>query len=74
MMELELNNSLFEWFLADWAGHGNDPADIFPSMRGVNLNRLANEFVLALRDAGAPVEMIDKFRREAQLHAGTILA
>ena len=65
-MELELSNRLFEWLLADWAGHGANPVTLFPSLRGVNSAHLAEEFISAMQNAGLSLELIDRFRREKQ--------
>jgi len=42
-MELNLSSILFEWLLADWAGYHDEPAEIFPSLKDVNVSELSNE-------------------------------
>ena len=73
-MELELTNTLFEWLLAEWAGYGNNPAELFSSLRGVNRDHLADEFVTALRNAGATDELVNKFRRKTEPPSTRVLA
>ena len=50
-MEITLSNQIFEWLLADWAGYGDNPHEVFPSLRHVDHERLADELDLAIRTA-----------------------
>ena len=51
-MDSELSNNVFEWLLADWSGHGDNPEALFPSLQDVNCNELASELAEAMRNAG----------------------
>jgi len=60
---LELSGRFFEWLLADWAGYGNNPAELFASLRGVKSIDLTEEFATAMQKAGASEELVEKFHR-----------
>ena len=59
-MKSKISDRVFEWLLADWAGYGDNPAELFPSLRGVNYGSLADELASAMEDAGVSRESIDK--------------
>ena len=47
----ELNGAVFEWLLADWAGYGDDPAAVFPSLDCFKSQELLAELGLAIQNA-----------------------
>ena len=47
----ELSPTVFEWLLADWAGLGDDPAALFPSLDRYESQDLLAELDLAIQDA-----------------------
>ena len=50
-MEVELTNRIFEWLLAGWTGHRDDPGEVFPSLRDEDISELAMELDLAISRA-----------------------
>jgi len=42
-MNAELTGELFEWLLADWAGYGNEPEQVFPNLLNADVETLNNE-------------------------------
>jgi hypothetical protein len=52
-VESSLRNTVFEWLLADWAGYGENPAELFPSLQNVSYDELTDELVGAIESAHA---------------------
>ena len=50
-MELELTSEVFEWLLADWAGYGDDPGEVFPDLRNVDHTALKLELFQTIQKA-----------------------
>ena len=50
-MEVTLSNQIFEWLLAEWAGFGDNPHELFPSLLHVDHERMAVELDQAVRRA-----------------------
>ena len=50
-MEAELSGMVFEWLLADWAGYGNDPGNVFPSLRDIDPAVLNDELFRTIQEA-----------------------
>lgn len=42
-MSAELTGELFEWLLAEWAGYGNEPEQVFPNLLNADIEALNNE-------------------------------
>ena len=42
-MSAELTGELFEWLLADWAGYGNEPGQVFPNLLNADIEALSSE-------------------------------
>ncbi len=42
-MNAELTGELFEWLLADWAGCGNEPGQVFPNLLNADIETLNSE-------------------------------
>ena len=42
-MSAELTGELFEWLLADWAGYGNEPGQVFPNLLNADIEALNSE-------------------------------
>ncbi len=40
VMSAELTGELFEWLLADWAGYGNEPEQVFPNLLNADIEAL----------------------------------
>ena len=53
-MNAELSSQMFEWLLAAWAGHRDDPEKIFPSLKGENLQQLSDELDSVIQQACCP--------------------
>jgi len=49
----EISNTVFEWLLAEWVGSGNNPVELFPSLRNVDRHDLTDELTAAIRKAGS---------------------
>ena len=39
-MNAELTGELFGWLLADWAGYGNEPEQVFPNLLNADIEAL----------------------------------
>ena len=50
-MNAELSPQMFEWLLAAWAGHRDDPEKIFPSLKGESLQQLDDELDSVIQQA-----------------------
>ena len=50
-MKLKINSQVFEWILAQLAGFGENPADLFPSLRDADLSDLQAQLDDAIRHA-----------------------
>jgi len=48
-MNSKISNEVFEWLLAQWAGFGENPAELFPSLDGADFSDLQSELNLAIR-------------------------
>ena len=57
-MHIELDNSVFEWWLAGWAGYEHNPAELFPSLKNKSWNELAVSLEKEMRKAGFPERLI----------------
>ena len=57
-MELRLSNTVFEWLLAQWSGHEEDPSAAFPSLQNVDCEELADELALALQGANSSAKVV----------------
>ncbi|GEM_PF-1319803 len=62
-MKSKISSQVFEWLLAQWAGFGDNPADLFPSLREADLTDLQAQLHNAIRSAQTikapiPVEKI----------------
>ena len=42
-MQCEISSTMFEWLLADWAGHGEKPGEVFTHLRDVAVQDLEEE-------------------------------
>ena len=50
-MEVELTEKFFEWLLADCAGYGKVPGEVFPDLREIDSTDLADELVRSVQQA-----------------------
>ena len=50
-MEVELTGDIFEWLLADWAGHGDNPGLIFPALQNSDYNDFADKLARVIEKA-----------------------
>ena len=50
-MKSKISSQVFEWLLAQWAGFGENPADLFPSLREADLTDLQDQLHNAIRCA-----------------------
>jgi len=50
-MKSKISSQVFEWLLAQWAGFGEDPAELFPSLRDADLADLQVQLDNAIRCA-----------------------
>jgi hypothetical protein len=50
-MKSKISSQVFEWLLAQWAGFGENPADVFPSLRDADLADLQAQLNNAIRYA-----------------------
>ena len=48
-MEAMLSNQIFEWLLAEWAGFGDNPDELFPSLTNVDHKTIADELDQIIR-------------------------
>ena len=49
-MNSELSASVFEWLLAGWAGHQDNPSVLFPSLQDANVGQLNAELNQAIHE------------------------
>ena len=64
-MAANVSDQVFEWLLAGWAGHGDDPGELFPSLVDVNYHSLARELAVAMQKAGMAKEQVEEFLRKS---------
>lgn len=57
-MAVELSDRVFQWLLAHWAGYGENPAELFPSLEGADCDALQKELTCALQGAQGPQETL----------------
>ncbi len=57
-MTTELSNRVFEWLLANWAGYGENPAELFPSLHDADYNALQEELASVLQATHPPQQTI----------------
>ena len=50
-MEATLNEHMFEWLLAYWAGYGDRAGQLFPALVDVDCERLLDELSGTLKQA-----------------------
>jgi len=50
-MKSKISSQVFEWLLAQWAGFGENPAEVFPSLRDADLTDLQAQLNTAIRYA-----------------------
>ena len=48
-MEVDLGPLMFEWLLADWAGHADRPEAVFPRLKGIDRASLADDLENSLK-------------------------
>ena len=48
-MEVVLSNRVFELIMAQWAGFGDNPGKIFPSLNNVSSEELSDEIDAVIR-------------------------
>jgi len=73
-MQIKLNRSIFEWWLAGWAGYTENPAELFPSLQNTSWNELANKLEIDMRAAGLSEEIIKRFRQNRRSISSTVSA
>ena len=49
-MEQKINQQLFEWLLASWAGFQENPQECFTSLRDCNVEELTSELNSYMED------------------------
>ena len=47
----ELSGTVFEWLLAEWAGFGDNPSEVFPSLNEAEPQELLGELNVAIQGA-----------------------
>ena len=50
-MKSKISSQVFEWLLAQWAGFGENPAEVFPSLRDADFTDLQVQLNNAIRYA-----------------------
>ncbi len=69
-MKSKISSQVFEWLLAQWAGFGENPAEVFPSLREADLADLQAQLNTAIRyaqtaKASIPIKEIPGSRKQS---------
>ena len=69
-MKSKISSQVFEWLLAQWAGFGENPAEVFPSLRDADLADLQVQLNNAIRYAQTaktpnPIEKLPGTRKQS---------
>lgn len=74
-MKSKISSQVFEWLLAHWAGYGDNPAELFPSLCDADLNDLQAQLTNAIRhaQAAAAILPVENIPRPARQSAGSAM-